>query len=47
MAELVERKRGIVDAVTDGKTVNDENVVAGVIRSLRGEEPYRHLQPVA
>ena len=47
MAELVERKRGIVDAVTDGKTINDENVVAGVIRSLRGEEPYRHLRPVA
>ena len=47
MAELVERKRGIVDAVTDGKTIDDENVVAGVIRSLRGEEPYRHLRPVA
>jgi SWI/SNF-related matrix-associated actin-dependent regulator 1 of chromatin subfamily A len=48
MAELVERKRGIVDAVTDGKTINDENVVTGVIRALRdGEAPYRHLRPVA
>ena len=46
MAELVERKRGIVDAVTDGKRIDGENVVEGVIRALRGEEPYRHLRPV-
>ncbi|HWH93195.1 MAG TPA: DEAD/DEAH box helicase [Baekduia sp.] len=47
MAALVERKRGIVDAVTDGKRIDGENVVEGVIRVLRGEEPYRHLRPVA
>jgi SWI/SNF-related matrix-associated actin-dependent regulator 1 of chromatin subfamily A len=47
MAELVERKRGIVDAVTDGKRIDGENVVEGVIRVLRGNEPYRHLRPVA
>jgi SWI/SNF-related matrix-associated actin-dependent regulator of chromatin subfamily A-like protein 1 len=47
MAELVERKRGIVDAVTDGKRINDENVVEGLVRVLRGSEPYQHLRPVA
>jgi hypothetical protein len=48
MAELVERKRGIVAAVTDGKAIGGENVVQGVVRALRdGEEPYRHLRPVA
>jgi hypothetical protein len=47
MAELVERKRGIVDAVTDGKRIDGENVVEGVVRALRGEAPYRHLRPVA
>jgi SWI/SNF-related matrix-associated actin-dependent regulator 1 of chromatin subfamily A len=47
MATLIERKRGIIAAVTDGKTFDGENVVAGVIRVLRGDEPYRHLRPVA
>jgi hypothetical protein len=47
MAELIERKRGIINAVTDGKSMEGENVVAGTIRALRGEEPYRHLRPVA
>jgi SWI/SNF-related matrix-associated actin-dependent regulator 1 of chromatin subfamily A len=47
MAELVERKRGIVAAVTDGKRIDGENVVEGVVRALRGETPYRHLRPVA
>lgn len=47
MATLIERKRGIISAVTDGKRIDGENVVDGVIRALRGEEPYRHLRPVA
>jgi SWI/SNF-related matrix-associated actin-dependent regulator 1 of chromatin subfamily A len=47
MAELVERKRGIVAAVTDGKRLDGEGMVDGVVRALRGEEPYRHLRPVA
>ncbi len=46
MTELLERKRGLVAAVTDGRARDDESVVAGVIRSLR-DEPYRHLRPVA
>jgi superfamily II DNA or RNA helicase len=47
MAELVERKRGIVAAVTDGKRLDGESLVEGVVRALRDEEPYRHLRPVA
>ena len=47
MAALIERKRGVIAAVTDGKRIDGENVVEGVIRHLRGEEPYRHLRPVA
>jgi SNF2 family DNA or RNA helicase len=47
MAALLERKRGIVSAVTDGRRLDDESVVEGLIRTLRGEEPYRHLRPVA
>ncbi|HEU4974443.1 MAG TPA: DEAD/DEAH box helicase [Baekduia sp.] len=47
MAELVERKRGIVAAVTDGKRLDGEGLVDGVVRALRGEAPYRHLRPVA
>jgi SNF2 family DNA or RNA helicase len=47
MAALVERKRGIVAAVTDGKRLDGESLVEGVVRALRGEAPYRHLRPVA
>ena len=47
MAELLERKRGIVAAITDGKRIDGESVVEGVIRELREGEPYRHLRPVA
>ena len=36
MIELIERKRRIVDAVTDGRTEADEAVLDGVIRALRG-----------
>lgn len=46
MAELLERKRGIVSAVTDGKRREAASIVEDVIRTLRGE-PYRHLRPVA
>jgi len=46
MAELLERKRGIVSAVTDGKRREAASIVEDVIRTLRGA-PYRHLRPVA
>jgi len=45
MLELIERKRRIVDAVTDGRSEVDEAVLDGVIRSLR-DKPARHLRAV-
>ncbi len=36
MLELIERKRKVVNAVTDGRSQVEEAVVDGVIRSLRG-----------
>jgi SWI/SNF-related matrix-associated actin-dependent regulator of chromatin subfamily A-like protein 1 len=47
MAELLERKRGVVAAVTDGRRIDGESVVEGVVRVLRDEPVYRHLRPVA
>ena len=44
MLELIERKRKVVDAVTDGRAQEDEAIVEGVIRSLRGSRPVRHLR---
>ncbi|MBA3406844.1 MAG: DEAD/DEAH box helicase [Solirubrobacterales bacterium] len=44
MLELIERKRKVVDAVTDGRAQAEEAVVEGVIRSLRGSRPTRHLR---
>ena len=43
MLELIERKRRVVDAVTDGRAEADEAVLEGVIRTLRGK-PTRHLR---
>jgi SWI/SNF-related matrix-associated actin-dependent regulator of chromatin subfamily A-like protein 1 len=45
MLELIERKRRIVDAVTDGRAEADEAVLEGVVRALRGR-PLRHLRAV-
>ncbi len=47
MARLIQRKRATVSAVTDGRTVGSDGLVASVIQELRGGEPFRHLQPVA
>ena len=46
MLELIERKRRVVDAVTDGRSQAEEAVVDGVIRALRGTTPARHLRAV-
>ena len=46
MAELLERKRGLIDAVTDGQVRDDERLVEAVVRELRGR-PFRHLRVVA
>ena len=46
MAELLQRKRSLIDAVTDGQVRDDERLVDAVVRELRGR-PYRHLRVVA
>jgi superfamily II DNA or RNA helicase len=46
MARLIQRKRGVVAAVTDGRERDDEGLVEGVIRELRDGEPFRHLRRV-
>ncbi|MGI8801644.1 MAG: DEAD/DEAH box helicase [Solirubrobacteraceae bacterium] len=47
MATLIARKRGIIDAVTDGRTVADVGLVEAVVRELRDGRPFQHLRPVA
>ena len=46
MATLLERKRAIIGAVTDGRPEDDESLVDALARELTGE-PYRHLRAVA
>ena len=46
MAELLQRKRGLIDAITDGRVVDEERLVDAVVRELRGR-PFRHLRVVA
>jgi hypothetical protein len=47
MARLIQRKREVVDAVTDGRSLPDGGLVDGVIRELRDGKPFRHLRAVA
>jgi SWI/SNF-related matrix-associated actin-dependent regulator 1 of chromatin subfamily A len=46
MAQVLERKRSLIDAVTDGQVQEEERLVDAVIRDLRGR-PFRHLRVVA
>jgi SWI/SNF-related matrix-associated actin-dependent regulator of chromatin subfamily A-like protein 1 len=46
MATLLERKRAIIGAVTDGREENDEAIVDALARELAGA-PFRHLRAVA
>jgi SWI/SNF-related matrix-associated actin-dependent regulator 1 of chromatin subfamily A len=46
IATLLERKRALIGAVTDGRVEDEGGVVEAVVRELRGE-PYRHLRAVA
>ena len=46
MVELLQRKRGLIDAVTDGQIHDEQRLVDAVARELRGR-PYRHLRVVA
>jgi len=46
MAELLERKRSVIGAVTDGQVRDEERLVDAVVRDLRAR-PFRHLRVVA
>ncbi|HEY2768734.1 MAG TPA: DEAD/DEAH box helicase [Solirubrobacteraceae bacterium] len=46
IATLLDRKRAVIGAVTDGRVEGDEGVVDGLVRELRGT-PYRHLRVAA
>ena len=47
MAELIQRKRGVIAAVTDGRRLDGDGLVEAVVRELRDGRPLRHLRPVA
>jgi len=47
MARLIERKRAVVDAVTDGRALPDAGLIDGVVRELREGKAFRHLRAVA
>jgi SWI/SNF-related matrix-associated actin-dependent regulator 1 of chromatin subfamily A len=46
IATLLERKRAVIGAVTDGREEDEHGVVDALVAELRGE-PYRHLRAVA
>jgi SWI/SNF-related matrix-associated actin-dependent regulator 1 of chromatin subfamily A len=46
ISTLLERKRAVIGAVTDGREEDEEGVVDSLVRELRGA-PYRHLRAVA
>jgi SWI/SNF-related matrix-associated actin-dependent regulator 1 of chromatin subfamily A len=46
MARLIQRKRGIVAAVTDGRRLDGDGLVEAVVRELREGRPFRHLRAV-
>jgi hypothetical protein len=47
MARLIQRKRQVVDAITDGRELPDAGLVEGVVKELREGRPFRHLRAVA
>ena len=46
ISTLLERKRAVIAAVTDGREQDEEGVLDALVRELRGA-PYRHLRAVA
>jgi hypothetical protein len=46
ISKLLERKRAVIGAVTDGREEDEEGVLDALVRELRGE-PYRRLRAVA
>jgi SNF2 family DNA or RNA helicase len=46
MAELLERKRSLISAITDGQVRDEERMIEAVARELRARQ-VRHLRVVA
>jgi len=46
ISALLERKRAVIGAVTDGRQEDEQGVLDALVRELRGT-PYRHLRAVA
>jgi superfamily II DNA or RNA helicase len=46
MARLIQSKRQVVAAVTDGRVVGSDGFVEAVIRELRDGRPFQHLRAV-
>jgi SWI/SNF-related matrix-associated actin-dependent regulator 1 of chromatin subfamily A len=46
MARLIQRKRAIVAAVTDGRVLEADGLVESVVRELRDGRPFKHLRAV-
>lgn len=46
ISTLLERKRAVIGAVTDGREDDQQGIVDALVRELRGA-PYRHLRAVA
>jgi SWI/SNF-related matrix-associated actin-dependent regulator of chromatin subfamily A-like protein 1 len=47
MARLIQSKRAIVAAVTDGRVLHADSLVQAVVRELRDGRPFGHLRVVA
>jgi SWI/SNF-related matrix-associated actin-dependent regulator 1 of chromatin subfamily A len=46
MARLIQSKRAVVAAVTDGRVLHTDGLVQAVIRELRDGRPFQHLRSV-
>ena len=46
MARLIESKRAIVAAVTDGRVLHSDSLIQAVVRELRDGRPFGHLRVV-
>ena len=47
MARLIQSKRQIVAALTDGRVLHSDGLVDAVVRELRDGRPFQHLRAVA
>jgi SNF2 family DNA or RNA helicase len=47
MARLIQSKRAVVAAVTDGRVLHTDGLVQAVVRELRDGRPFQHLRTVA